>query len=417
MTRLFALALSAAALAAAQGLDSLSGWQFYREISAGPNTGIAALTLDAEILANAREDAADLRIFDAAGKEVPYDLRVLLGERNAESYQSVEVNRGVVGDAAEIILDLGEAPGEHNQVQVDTQGAQFRRQVAVFGSDDAEQWTPLTERGLILRLTGNGKTASVNRVPYSPSEHRYVRITIARDQQADPEPPVIESAEIQRATVVPGVEQTVPAESATRETIVQGELSASRYTIDLPGRLPVHALRFRTPVSSFARTYQLLAVMSDDIAPFPLSIGPLRRREGDPSDVITLRFQEGLAQQLLLTVADGSEAPLEILEPAVLIASRQLVLDLGDVTAQPLRLYYGNPAASAPDYGPRAELPDTLDESVPLLQLGPQQLNPAYEAPEPHLSEQAPWLIYVITGAASLALLAILRSLVFDSGS
>ena len=113
-----------------------------------------------------------------------------------------------------------------------------------------------------------------------------------------------------------------------------------------------------------------------------------------------LGFQEGLAQQLLLTVADGSEAPLEILEPAVLIASRQLVLDLGDVTAQPLRLYYGNPAASAPDYGPRAELPDTLDESVPLLQLGPQQLNPAYEAPEPHLSEQAPWLIYVITGAA-----------------
>jgi len=417
MRRLFALALSAAALLAAQGLVSLSGWQFYREIPTGSDTGVATLTLDAEILANTRDDAADLRIFDAAGKEVPYDLHVLISERNAESYEALEVSRGEEGDVAEITLDLGENPGEHNQVQVDTQGSRFRRQVAVFGSDDAEQWTPLMERGLILRLTGNGKTASVDRVPYPASEYRYVRITVARDPQADPEPPVIESAAVERATVVPGEEQAVSAESAPRETIVEGELSVSRYTIDLPGRIPVHALRFNTPASSFLRTYQLLAVMGDNIVPFPLSVGRLRQLEGDTSDVITLRFQESFARQLQLTIADGGEAPLDILEPAVLVASRQLVADLNAATAQPLRLYYGNPAAPAPDYDLKAELPDKLDETVPLMQLGSQQLNPGYEAPEPPLSEQAPWLIYVMTGAASLALLAILRSLVFDVNS
>ena len=417
MRRLFALALSAAVLLAAQGLVSLSGWQFYREISTGSDTGIATLTLDPEILANTRDDTADLRIFDAAGKEVPYDLRVLVGVRRAESYEALEVSRGVEGDAAEITLDLGENPGEHNQVQVDTQGSRFRRQVAVLGSDDAEQWTPLTERGLILRLTGNGGTAAVDRVPYPPSEYRYVRITVARDQQADPKPPVIESAAVERATVVPGEEQAVPAESATRETIVEGELSVSRYTIDLPGRIPVHALRFDTPVSSFVRTYQLVGVMGDNIAPFPLSVGRLRRGEGDPSDVIALRFREAFARQLQLTIADGGEAPLDIQEPSVLTASRQLVADLNAATAQPLRLYYGNPSAPAPDYDLKAELPDKLDEAVPLLRLGPQQLNPAYEAPEPPLSEQAPWLIYVLTGAASLALLTILRSLVFDVDS
>jgi hypothetical protein len=157
--------------------------------------------------------------------------------------------------------------------------------------------------------------------------------------------------------------------------------------------------------------------MGDNIAPFPVSVGRFRRRDGDPSDVITLRFHEAFARQLQLTIADGGEAPLDILEPAVLIASRQLSVDLGAATAQPLRLYYGNPAAAAPDYDLTAELPDTLDETVPLLQLGPQQFNGSYEAPEPPLSEQAPWLIYVMTGAASLALLAILRSLVFDVDS
>ena len=68
MTRLFALALSAAALAAAQGLDSLSGWQFYREISAGPNTGIAALTLEAEILANTTRSRSRPKALVSGGK-------------------------------------------------------------------------------------------------------------------------------------------------------------------------------------------------------------------------------------------------------------------------------------------------------------------------------------------------------------
>ena len=415
MRRLFALALSAAALVAAQGRDSLSGWQFYREISTGSETGIATLILDPEILAASRDDAADLRIFDAAGKEVPYDLRVLLGERNAESYEALEVSRGVEGADAEIILDLGDDPSQHNQVQIDTQGARFRRQVAVFGSDDSEEWTPLTEQGLILRLTANGKTASVDRVPYPPSDYRYVRIAVARDPQVDPGPPIIESAAVQQATVVPGQEQAVPAESVTREPVAEGQ--ASSYAIDLPGRIPVHALRFRTSSGSFVRTYQLLAVTGDKIAPSPLSAGRLRRREGNPSEPITLRFPEAPARQLQLTVLDAGEEPLDVLEPAALIASRQLVLDLSAATAQPLRLYYGNPAAPAPRYDPRADVPDNLDESVPRLELGSQQSNPAYEAPEPPLSERAPWLIYMVTGAASLALLAILRSLVFDVDS
>lgn len=412
MRRLFALALSAAALLAAQDIDSLGGWQFYRELSSVPGTGPATLALDTEILANSRNDAADLRIFDAAGNPVPYDLRILRGERNAETFNASELSRGAVGDSAEITLDLGENPPEHNQVQVDAEGTRFRRQVAVFGSDDGEQWTPLTESGMILRLTGNGNSASINRVPYPPSEQRYVRITVARDQQTDPEPPVIQSAAVQRATVIRGEEQAIPAESVTRETIVDGERSVSRYTIDLPARIPLHALRFNTSAGPFVRTYQLLSLMGDNMAPFPISVGRLRRREGDSSNVVGLRFQEIFARQLQLTVADDGDAPLDILEPVVLTASRQLVVDLG--AAQPLRLYYGNPAAPAPDSQLTAELPHTLDESVPHFELGPQLLNTAYEAPPAPLYERAPWLIYALTAAASLALSAILRSLVFD---
>jgi hypothetical protein len=191
MRRLFALALAAPALLAAQGLDALSGWQFYRELSTVPGTGLATLTLDAEILANTREDAADLRLFDAVGNPVPYELRVLRGERTAESLEANEIGRGIEGNSSEITLDLGEDPPAHDQVQIDAEGTSFRRQVAVFGSDDAEQWAPLTDIALILPHTVNRNRATINRAPYPPSEQRYGRISVSRDHPPDPAPPVI----------------------------------------------------------------------------------------------------------------------------------------------------------------------------------------------------------------------------------
>jgi hypothetical protein len=125
-----------------------------------------------------------------------------------------------------------------------------------------------------------------------------------------------------------------------------------------------------------------------------------------------LRFPEVFTRQLQLTIVDGAEQPTDVLALVALTASRRLVVDLG--AAQPWRLYYGNPAAPAPDYEFTAGLPHTRDESVPHFELGAQLLNPDYVAPPAPLYERAPWLIYVLTAAASLALLAILRSLVFD---
>jgi len=94
-------------------------------------------------LANARDDAADLRIFDAASNPVPYELRVLRSGRSAETYEAAEVSRVTVGDATEITLDLGENPPEHNQVQINVEGDRFRRAVSVFGSEDAAVLTAL----------------------------------------------------------------------------------------------------------------------------------------------------------------------------------------------------------------------------------------------------------------------------------
>lgn len=85
--------------------------------------------------------------------------------------------------------------------------------------------------------------------------------------------------------------------------------------------------------------------------------------------------------------------------------------------SSPLRLYYGNPKAMAPRYDLAARLPSVLGPGLSRIPLGPQRENPIYR-PEPKpFSERSPWLVYVVLGAASLVLAAILINLARESRS
>jgi hypothetical protein len=69
----------------------------------------------------------------------------------------------------------------------------------------------------------------------------------------------------------------------------------------------------------------------------------------------------------------------------------------------------------APRYDLAARLPSDLSPRLPRLTLGPQHENPIYR-PEPKpFSERSPWLVYVVLGAASVVLAAILVSLARES--
>jgi hypothetical protein len=158
----------------------------------------------------------------------------------------------------------------------------------------------------------------------------------------------------------------------------------------------------------------LESIEGDDILPVTVSSGRLFRQDARQSDEAMLRFREVLTPKLRLTVVDDHNPPLQLTQPVVVSAVRQVVVDLNAVVKGPLRLYYGNPSARAPEHDVEAGLPRSLDEGVSRLLAGVQQFNANYQEPPPPLNERAPWLVYVVLGVVSLALLLILRSLVFD---
>ena len=57
--------------------EPLTAWPYFKEIRIpGAPTGTLDFVLDREMLDQARADQADVRLYDAAGKEIPYVLRV-----------------------------------------------------------------------------------------------------------------------------------------------------------------------------------------------------------------------------------------------------------------------------------------------------------------------------------------------------
>src|ERR1035441_3420681 len=117
-----------------------SAWLYFKEIRAPhPAGGLVDFVLDRETLDQARVNQEDLRLYDSAGREIPYVLRVRRDVATSNAFPAREFNRGVDGGVTQLSLDLGERPEQHNQVEIDTAGNNFRRLVDVGGSADGVQ--------------------------------------------------------------------------------------------------------------------------------------------------------------------------------------------------------------------------------------------------------------------------------------
>ena len=121
--------------------------------------------------------------------------------------------------------------------------------------------------------------------------------------------------------------------------------------------------------------------------------------------------QEEHARKLRLVVSDHSNQPLMLNSITVGAPARQLVFELKEAPALPLRLFYGNPKAEAPHYDFENELTAKLANTPVRIGVGPATQNPNHE-PEPlPFTERVSWLIYIVLAISILALAVILWKL------
>ena len=385
--------------------EPLSAWPYFKELH--PRPGLADFVLDRDVLDKARTDAADLRLYDSTGREIPYLLQIRRELDNHSLVTGREFNRAAEGGASLVSCDLGGQPQEHNEVVIATAGNDFRRLADVQGSADGLQWVTLASQAILFRFSADGRSAEQNSVSYPVSRYRYVRVRVERDPQVDRAVPEITSLGVRRSIHAKGETVSFVATLEPREADpVQGR-PASVWPIDLGSRIPLQSLVLNVGDPTFSRPFQL-EIIDDPAAPTPLASGELNRREESAAAPLQIDFGEKFAWRLKLTVTDDRNPPLALSSVTVLSTMR-LVVFQSPVGA--VRLYYGNPKGIAPHYDMAARIAADANGAPNRTMLGPERPNPIYHPEAKPLSERAPWLVYVVLIGACAVLAAILVNL------
>jgi hypothetical protein len=393
--------------------QAMAAWEWMADITPpGGAKGLCSINLTAEVLEQARDDLADLRLLDSNGGEIPFAARVRRDVDETRRINTREFNRAkVAGGIAELTVDLGEGGGTHNEVEVSTSGENFRRQVEVDGSDDGQSWHVLKADAVIFSFEAKGKRIESNQVTYPASQYRYLRARVSRDVLVDRDAPEITGIAVMMSVVEKG-------ESISWDTNVFGPQPvradgspASAWTIDLGHRVPCNRLELNVSDTSFSRPFSLES--ADDQQDIRIvTSGEISRRGNEERKPIVIAFDEIYARRFRLIVTDYANPALTINSMKASAPVRQVLFEMNSSVAPPLRLFAGYPKGEAPRYDFERELPAQLSAQPISCEIGLLQANPNYR-PEPKpLTERVPWLIYAVLAVSSLALALILISLV-----
>jgi hypothetical protein len=399
----------AAVVVAAQ--TQLSSWPFFVEVSSNQAAGVYHFTVPLQVMGESRDDLGDLRLFDSENHEIPYAIRTRTNINEQKEFGASVFNEVTIGSATEATIDLGENSGEHNEVQIQTAGSNFRRRVVVEGSDFRSEWRTLKNDAVIFGFQSDGKMVESNRVAYPTSRYRYLRVRVSEDELTDDAPP-----DITGLRVIMGVHEkgelvswdvAVPSYELNRN---QGA-HASSWTIDFGSRVPCDRLSLTIEDPSFYRSFEVDA-FDDPQNPRLLANGYLSRRAGEDQkpQLITFDHEEHV-RKLRLQITDYSNPTLSINSIQASAPARELVFELKQPQRLPLQLFFGNSKISEPHYDFEKELSGKLKSPPAPSSVGEVTKNPAY-VPEPlPFTERVPWLIYVVLAGSSLALGWILFSL------
>lgn len=397
-----------------------SAWAFFGEINPTPEKpGMYQLTVPLQVMDKSREDLADLRLYDANGAEIPYALLIRREVDDRKEVGGTLFNRANVGStASEVSVDLGEAPGEHNEVEIKTSGTNFRRRVSIEGSDSGTEWKLLQAGAVIFNMESRGRIVHSDRVSYPTSRYRLLRVRVFADELSDKAPPVVISVSAVRSVSAKGELTTWHVSLPGYQLVRHQGVPTSVWNIDLGARVPCDRLILDIQDPSFSRPYQIEA--SDDSQDLRVvASGELTRPTGKEIEPLVIPFnREEQVRKLRLLINDFSNQPLTVSAIQAGAPARQLIFELKVAPARPLRLYFSNPKATAPRYDFEKELeaklfahqtePATIENVVSVAAVSN---NPDYE-PEPvALTERVPWLIYLVLALSSLVLAIVLLRL------
>ena len=324
---------------------------------AGPNR----VDPDVELLAHARTDLGDLRLFDAGGHEVPYLLiQPASREPRWTDGRLLLVVRTKTTSGFELDLD---DVFTIDRIRIDGIRTPFLKRARHEGSGDRTHWTMLADDATVFDLPED-KLRSIE-IAFEPGNYRYLRVTWNDRNSAVVTGVGGVSARLHDSDTPP---EPMRVPLAFRK--ISSEPQKSRYHITLPGpQLPIAAIEAAVTngeVFREASVYQPY-LEGGRIIPQLLGTSTLKRAErfGGVAADMGVKIQHPSGVDLELVVDDGNNPPLALTSIDAKLAPLPWIW-FESADGSPVTARYGDPQLGTPRYDLEASRATIAKSSPPV---------------------------------------------------
>jgi Protein of unknown function (DUF3999) len=384
--------------------------RFERTITVPAGAGQSCAIIDPALFPHAGASLKDLRLFQK-NREIPYAI-TLSEPQQPDSDTAVIRNLGLRG--RNIVFDLEMPNRPYTELTLDLAGHDFIATAAVSGTRDPN-YANQTNLGefTIFDLASQHLSRSTT-IHLQETSLPYLHIELAVSPAAgtktvDTSPQALQKM-VQGITVPPSREaQSLYTTAAEASSIIQrGRQSVA--TFALPQRIPIERVSFSlSPAfkANFSRDVTitdhptatpnpadaLSETLAGTVFRVHLTQGGREIRQEQLSVPATLGSNMQSAATVEVAVNNGDDAPLPI--AAIRLEMRQRKICFDAPKAEPLTLFYGDAALTAPQYDYTRLF--TPSSEFHTAKLGPEQFNPAYRnRPDARpLTDRHPHLLWI----------------------
>jgi hypothetical protein len=416
-TLLFALLLWQATL----GLEPVTTdpqYLRYQRTITSESSGQSCAVIYPQVFPHSAPSLKDLRVYQG-GHEVPYAITLSEPQQPDSDVAHIR-NLGLRGH--NIVFDVEMPNRPYTEITLDLRGQDFLATATVSGTHDPN-YSNQTRLGEFTLFDLTSQHLSRNTTLHLQETNLpYLHIELAISPTTGNRPLTTPLEMVQGVTVPPSREAQSLYTTAATATNITRRGRQSLATFALPERIPVERVSFDLAPAykaNFSRDVRITDRPDDANSASESLAGTILRvhltqagreiRQEQLSVPATLGSNMQSAATVEVAVDNGDDTPLPI--SAIRLEMRQRKICFDTSTTQPLILFYGDSALTAPQYD-YARL-FSLSSNMHVAQLGPEQLNPAYrDRPDARpLTDRHPHLLWIVLlGVVCILAIVAIRS-------
>jgi hypothetical protein len=381
--------------------------RYRRAVSLPGGPGQTCAVIDPQIFPHAASSLKDLRLYQD-GHEVPY--AITLSEPQQPDSDTAQIrNLGLRGN--NIVFDVEMPSRSYTDVTLNLAGQDFLATATVSGTHDPNysNQTSLGDFTLFDLTTQHLSRSTTLHLQETNLSYLHIELAVSPapgGRTFTPTPQMVLGV-----TVPPSREAQSLYTTAAQSTDIIQRSHQSIATFALAERIPIERLSVDIPPSfkaNFSRdvrindhptnTSDTSALAGEALAGTIFRVHLTQAGREIHQQQLSLPATLGSNMQSAATVEvaidNGNDTPLPI--AAIRLEMRQRKICFDAPNAQPMTLFYGDPALTAPQYDyARLFFPS---REVHTAQLSPEQLNPAYrDRPDQRpLTERRPHLLWIV---------------------